>query len=101
MTNISKNAAVLNWEPSPSDGGAPISHYVVEKRDASRTNWIGVGRVPADKTTFTVPKLWEGCDYLFRVAAENAVGASDYTELQKPVTARLPFSKCSVLMVNT
>jgi titin len=93
VTAINKDSAVLNWEPSPNDGGTPITHYLIEKRDASRNNWIGIGRVPVDKTTFTAPKLWEGCDYLFRIAAENAVGASDYVQLEKPVTAKLPFGE--------
>ena len=92
MTDVTKESASLTWEPSESDGGTPIKEYMIEKRDASRNNWIGIGRVKPDKTSFTAGKLWEGCDYFFRVAAENSIGVSDFAELSKPVTAKLPYS---------
>ena len=91
VTSITKESATLTWESSPDDCGAPIKSYLIEKRDASRNNWIGIGQVGVDKKMFTVPKLWEGCDYYFRVAAENAVGPSDYIEIQKSITAKAPF----------
>ena len=47
----------------------------------------------SDKCSYKVSKLWEGCDYVFRVASENAVGQSDYCSLDRPVTAKLPYSK--------
>lgn len=43
------------------------------------------------RNTMPAHGLWEGCDYYFRVAAENEAGLSDYTTLDKPVTAKLPF----------
>ena len=92
VTDVTKETAGLTWEPSESDGGTPIKEYTIEKRDASRNNWIGIGRVKPDTTSFTACKLWEGCDYFFRVAAENPVGVSDFAELPKPVTAKLPYS---------
>ena len=92
MTDVTKDTVSLTWEPSETDGGTPITEYTVEKRDASRNNWIGIGRVKPNKTGFTAGKLWEGCDYFFRVAAENSIGSSDFTELSKPVTAKLPYS---------
>ena len=93
VTDASQNSVSLTWRPSPSDGGSPVVEYVIEKRDASHNNWIGVGRVEPDKHAFTAGKLWEGCDYFFRVAAENKVGASDYATLDEAVTARLPYCK--------
>jgi titin len=91
VTSVTKESATISWEPSTDDRGSAIKSYIIEKRDASRNNWIGIGQVDADKRSFTIPKLWEGCDYYFRVAAENAVGPSDYLELEKSVTAKAPF----------
>jgi hypothetical protein len=88
---VTKDTVSLTWDRSTSDGGAPIEAYIVEKRDASRNNWIAVAKTGPETTRTTVSKLWEGCEYLFRVAAENSVGLSDYAELDKAVSAKAPF----------
>ena len=93
MTESSRDSVSLSWDKSATDGGAPIEAYVVERRDASRNNWVSVARTPAETTRATATKLWEGCDYFFRIAAENAVGQSDYVELSKAISAKPPFSK--------
>ena len=38
-----------------------------------------------------ITKLIEGNEYLFRVCAENSIGASDWTTTAEPIKARLPF----------
>ena len=93
MTEINASSAHLKWDHSDQDGGSPITGYLVEKRDAERSNWVNIGTVTPDKSSMSVSNLWEGCEYYFRVSAENAVGASDPCELDKPVTAKLPFCK--------
>lgn len=93
MTEVNKDSVGLSWDKSLNDGGCPITSYVIEKRDASRNNWIGILHTTPETTRTVVPKLWEGCDYFFRVAAENSVGLSDYVELDKPVTIKAPFSE--------
>ena len=40
---------------------------------------------------FQISKLVEGNEYLFRICAENAIGASDWTTTNEAVKARLPF----------
>ena len=93
VTKFDKDHVVLAWQSSPDDGGAALTGYQVEKRDASRMNWVSVGRVSPEKTGFKVDRLWEGSEYYFRVAAENSVGISDWAELPKPVTAKLPYDE--------
>ena len=97
VTDSSGESVSLSWDKSASDGGAPIDAYVVERRDASRNNWVSVARTTAETTRATATKLWEGCDYLFRVAAENAVGQSDYVELGKAIAAKPPYSQYNSL----
>ena len=97
---MSQDSASLSWDRSTADGGAPIEGYVIEKRDASRNNWIAVSKTGPDVTRATGSKLWEGCDYLFRVAAENSVGLSDYAELGKPVSAKAPYCKNMFVWVH-
>jgi Fibronectin type III domain len=95
VNEVTRDSVSLTWDRSANDGGSPIEAYVVEKRDAARNNWIAVTKTSPEATRATVTKLWEGCDYLFRVAAENSVGLSDYVELERSVSAKAPFCKSS------
>lgn len=100
VTEVTKDSVTLTWQAPTADGGAPITGYTIEKRDASKNNWIGIGNVDVNKKTFTAGRLWEGCEYFFRVAAENAVGLSDFNELKTPVMAKLPYSEYGILNMN-
>lgn len=79
------------------DGGSPITNYIVEKRDVRRKGWQTVDTTVKD-TKYTVTPLTEGSLYVFRVAAENAVGQSDYCEIEDSVLAKDTFSKFSGFM---
>ena len=83
----------LSWIAPEHDGGSPILGYVVEKRDSMMNMWSQAAKVDKDTLTAKVTNLFEGQNYLFRVAAENQSGRGAYAELPKPVTARLPFGK--------
>ena len=84
----------IAWDTPKSDGGSPITGFVVEKRDASRQMWIKAGTVRPDITTFKIGNLFEGVDYHFRVFAENKAGLSvTAVETEKSITAKMPFGK--------
>lgn len=92
VINITKNTADLKWTPPERDGGSPITNYIVEKRDVRRKGWQTVDTT-VKETKCSVTPLSEGSLYVFRVAAENAVGQSDYCELEDSVLAKDTFSK--------
>lgn len=92
VTNISKVDADLKWLEPSSDGGSPITNYVVEKRDVRRKAWQTVDTT-IKELKYTVTALNEGSLYVFRVAAENAVGTSEFCELEDAVLAKDTFSK--------
>lgn len=49
---ISNDTVQLVWDAPAHEGGAPITNYVIEKRDAHhRSVWSGVGT--SERTTFT------------------------------------------------
>lgn len=50
---MNKNGCELAWRPPEDDGGADISHYVVEKQDANTGRWMPVGE--AKDTHLKVP----------------------------------------------
>lgn len=70
---------------------------MVEKRDVRRKTWQSVDTTIKD-LKYTVSPLNEGSLYVFRVAAENAVGMSDFYELEDAVLAKDTFSKFSLLI---
>jgi len=86
----------LSWAAPEHDGGSPILNYIVEKRDSMMNMWSQAAKVDSNTFTMKVTNLFEGQNYLFRVAAENQSGRGAYAELLKPVTARLPFGKHTV-----
>ena len=59
-----------------------------------KSTYIKAGSTDSKTLELKVVKLIEGNEYVFRVCAENEIGASDFTETEEPVKARLPFGKC-------
>lgn len=97
MTNITKINADIKWQAPSSDGGSPITNYVVEKRDVRRKAWQTVDTTVKD-LKYTVSPLNEGSLYVFRVAAENTVGMGEFCELEDAVLAKDTFSKLSTVI---
>lgn len=98
VVNISRKSADLKWTAPERDGGSKITNYVVEKRDAKRKGWQAVDTT-VKELKYTVSPLNEGSLYVFRVAAENAVGVGPFCELEDSVLAKDTFSKCRVVLV--
>lgn len=92
VIGISRNSADLKWTVPERDGGSPITNYVVEKRDARRKGWQTVDTT-VKELKYTVTPLNEGSLYVFRIAAENAVGIGPFCELEDSVLAKDTFSK--------
>ena len=73
MSNLTANNASLNWSKPDTDGGSPITHYIVEMKESSDIRWRVV-ESQAKELTYQVSNLKEGGAYEFRVTAENKVG---------------------------
>jgi len=90
--------AELTWAPPEFDGGAPITHYVVEMKEKNMGQWV-------EGKTFTVDEvqqmgnlikgkqegLIEGCEYQFRVRAVNKGGPSKPSPPSLPMIAKTRF----------
>lgn len=87
VTDWDKDHVDLKWTPPKTDGGSPITGYVVEKKDKFG-NWEKAVEVPAGKTACTVPDLTEGQTYEFRVRAVNEAGPGEPSESTHPITAK-------------
>ena len=83
----------LAWDSPDSDGGSPLTGYVVEKRDMKRADFVFLANVDATARQYRATRLFEGCDYMFRVFAENQAGLSQPGETDKPITAKMPYGQ--------
>uniref|UniRef100_A0A8D0KYQ6 Titin n=1 Tax=Strix occidentalis caurina TaxID=311401 RepID=A0A8D0KYQ6_STROC len=78
IDDIDSNYVTISWEPPELDGGATLSGYVVEQRDAHRPGWLPVSE-SVTRTMFKFTRLVEG--YRFRVLACNAGGPGEPAEV--------------------
>uniref|UniRef100_A0A3P8SY05 Titin n=1 Tax=Amphiprion percula TaxID=161767 RepID=A0A3P8SY05_AMPPE len=89
VTGVMSDRCIIAWSEPALDGGASISHYVLEKRETSRLSWTVVA--PNIKGLYhKVTNLLTGNEYIFRVRAINKYGVGDYLE-SEPITARNPY----------
>ncbi|XP_057691708.1 titin-like [Corythoichthys intestinalis] len=86
---VSAEKCNLHWNPPLNDGGASVSHYIVEKRETSRVTWTGVDP-HVEGVSYKATKLTPGREYLFRVCAVNKFGAGEFLE-SEPFIAQNPF----------
>ncbi|XP_072180963.1 twitchin-like [Diadema setosum] len=91
VKKVTENSVTLTWSPPESDGGSPVTNYIVEKREPDRDRWVKATRAPITDTAFTVTDLAPKREYEFRVIAENKSGASVASEPSKSVIAKPPY----------
>lgn len=91
VKDIEKTSITLEWQPPKSDGGSPLTGYVIEKKEASRPSWSRVERIHPDQTTLNVKNLIEKGNYQFRVIAENRHGAGEPLATETTVTPKSKF----------
>ena len=91
MAGQHKEHITIAWDEPASDGGANISGYIVEKRDANRKMWTSIAELDAYTMKFKATNLVEGNDYFFRVAAKNVIGLGDFATTDESIRAKLPF----------
>ncbi|XP_055331451.1 twitchin-like isoform X3 [Paramacrobiotus metropolitanus] len=80
----------LQWSRPLSDGGSPITGYIVEKRDAPDGKWVKAHVGPVTDNKFTVTGLQENKPYEFRVCAVNEAGPGEYSGTSDEIYARPP-----------
>lgn len=90
VTAITGDSMTLTWCKPFSDGGSPITGYVIERREKTGMRWIRVNREPVVECTTVATKLRRGCEYDFRVYAENAAGLSPPSDLSASFRAADP-----------
>lgn len=77
VTSATGEAMTINWKRPTTDGGSCISGYIIEKREKQGVRWMRVNKRPVYDLRVKASGLHEGCEYEFRVFAENAAGLSE------------------------
>ncbi|XP_035858480.1 immunoglobulin-like and fibronectin type III domain-containing protein 1 [Sander lucioperca] len=72
----------VSWTASPDEKRDDRLHYMVTKRDSTKTAWHTIGD-HIFNNRFTVCNIMPGREYQFRVYAKNDMGASKPSESQK------------------
>lgn len=88
-----KDHADLKWEKPESDGGAPITGYLIEFKEKFSSDWSPGKEVPADCLAATQDGLKEGSTYEFRIRAINKAGPGEPSDPTKPIIAKCRFVK--------
>lgn len=96
---ISADKCNLHWNPPLNDGGAAVTHYIIEKRETSRVTWTGVDS-QVEAVSYKVTKLVPGKEYIFRIAAVNKYGVGEFLE-SEPFIAQNPFTPPSAPSIPT
>lgn len=53
-SDINKTGMTLSWQEPESDGGSPLTGYVLEMRDAKRMMWTKVATLKPDTLSYKV-----------------------------------------------
>ena len=93
VSNVKKDGCSLSWRPPIDDGGAPITHYLIEKMDTSRGAWAEAGIASAATCMVDVTKLVHMKEYFFRVKAVNSIGESDPLSTPNSIVAKNAFDE--------
>lgn len=90
---VTKNSVALTWRPPKNDGGAPVTHYIIERLVWDRSGegketWKQCNKRDVEETKFIVEDLKEGGEYEFRVRAVNEAGNSKPSSTAGPVAVK-------------
>lgn len=93
VKDVFHDSTLVIWN-RPRDGGKPITNYILERKEPSAKRWSRATRDPIyPATQYRVQDLVDGCEYEFRVMAENEIGTGDPSLPSKPILAKDPIGK--------
>lgn len=90
VTDFSEKHAVLKFKPPKDNGGAPVTHYIIEAKDKNMPSlgWKEVAVTDTPEPTATIDGLKEGSTLEFRVRAVNAAGIGEPSDASEPHLVR-------------
>ncbi|PIK60959.1 putative titin [Apostichopus japonicus] len=92
ITSVTRSAITVSWTAPFSDGGSPITHYILEKRESFAVRWVRATNKSIHNTTFVIDGLKENTQFEFRVIAENKAGQGPPSDSTGQVVAKDAFT---------
>lgn len=89
QSDSTPDVVTIRWSKPLSDGGSPITGYLVEHKRTGSPHWVRATPLLVPFPELSLSGLEPGWRYQFRISAENAVGMSDPGELSEPLTVTL------------
>ena len=83
----------LKWNKPDSDGGNPVSGYIIESKETGSNEWIQCNGYPVKLPEYTASNVQEGQTYEFRIKAVNDAGIGEPSKASKPQKAEPPMRK--------
>uniref|UniRef100_A0A673AN08 Titin n=1 Tax=Sphaeramia orbicularis TaxID=375764 RepID=A0A673AN08_9TELE len=82
ITGVAEDRCTLAWRAPQHDGGKPITHYIIERRETSRLaeeeQWTMVTPPTGLRVNkYEITKLVEGQEYKIQVCALNKLGVGE------------------------
>lgn len=93
VSDIFATSAVLSWEAPASDGGSPVTGYLIDRATNNSGKWIRVTRNEIKELTKELSDLSEGTVYEYRVVAVNKIGESEPSQPCDAFTAKNPYGR--------
>ena len=85
-----EDSASVTWKPPASDGGSPITNYILEMKASNEVKWVAVSKDIPD-LKYNVTELKAEKSYEFRVSAQNKAGPGPASPPSKPAKYGKPF----------
>lgn len=95
ISRVTEEKCTVSWKIPLEDGGDTVTHYIVERRETSRLNWV-IMETECKSLSCVSSRLIKNNEYVFRVRGVNKYGPGVPLE-SDPVIARNAYSKISFL----
>lgn len=82
---VRRDSVTLEWETPGYEEGS-LTGYLIEKRDVKKDYWAPVQKVPSKVTSYEIPGLLSGREYMFRVRPISHLGFGEPIQPEVPIT---------------
>ena len=90
---MTKESCRLTWKAPESDGGSPVTGYIIQQAQKGSSHWLCCNKEPVSDTEYKVTNLIEDTEYIFRIVPVNKIGEGQPGLESVPVQAKDPFGK--------
>ena len=84
VTEKTAEHLMVTWAAPESDGGAPITNYIIEMREQGQSKWKRVAKDHTTDLSYPVTGCEKERAYEFRIIAENRAGEGPPSQPSEP-----------------